>query len=83
MNVRVCVVKRGEGGQEVEVEVVRGTGKGRGLKLHVEISICARLAEEEAGAGNNCHSPRGPSGTGHWELVRVMDSGRLIINLAK
>lgn len=76
----VCVAKGGEGGQEVEVEVVRGTGV---LKLHVEISICAWLTEEEAGAGNNCHSSQGPSGTRHWELVRVMDSGRLIINLAK
>lgn len=38
---------------------VRGGGnvvEGR-LKLHVEISICACLGEEEAGAGNNCHSP--------------------------
>lgn len=32
------------------------------LKLHVEISICGRLADEEAGAGNNCHSPRGAKG---------------------
>lgn len=78
----VCVCSQGRGGRT-------GSGggggerDGGGLKLHVEISICARLAEEEAGAGNNCHSPWGPNITGHWELVRVMDSGRLIINLAK
>lgn len=38
---------------------MRGGGnvvEGR-LKLHVEISICACLGEEEVGAGNNCHSP--------------------------
>lgn len=34
-------------------------GEGGGLlKLHVERSICGRLAEEEAEAGNNCHSPQ-------------------------
>lgn len=60
-----------------------------GLKLHVEISICACLAKEEAGAGNNCHSPqRLRLRTVRVCLCvcvmvreRVMDSGRLIINL--
>lgn len=56
-----------------------------GLKLHVEISICACLAKEEAGAGNNCHSPQRlrlrTMCVCHGERERVMDSGRLIINL--
>lgn len=55
------------------------------MKLHVEISICACLAEEEAGAGNNCHSLQRLR---VYEVcvcvlwgVRETDTGRLIINL--
>lgn len=39
------------------VHTFGGVGGGV-LKLHMEISICGRLAEEEAEAGNNCHSPQ-------------------------
>lgn len=58
-----------------------------GGKLHMEISICASLAE--AGAGNYCHSLQRLKVYGHFKSVcvqrseRVMDSGRLIINLVK
>lgn len=50
------------------------------FKLHVEISICGRLAEEEAEAGNNCHSPRRLSARTLRVCAHV---DRLIINLAK
>lgn len=55
--------------------------------LHVEISICACLAEEEAEAVNNCHSLRRLRVRTACVCVswgeRLMDSGRLMINLVK
>jgi len=74
-----------DGGSKRERERERGEGEGGGLKLHlhVETSICACLAEEEAGAGNNCHSLSREYGLRSVGGERVMDSGRLIINSVK